>query len=320
MCVCALLCVSLCVDVCVCVDCARSAWAECRPRRCVCDAGYYPKLATSDCVWWTADFFLMGGCGTERAGQRCRPGRESDMRAFIVVFVFLREEDPTLKTLHTRTVRVATVARRRFPASLRCAAHSADFPSRTTSSFPLYCVFPNENGTYLYLIMCLICRFIVRTKSAMKYRRRIGQKTGMLKTLKKVMKKAMQKALVKEYQNLNSGNLRINGRNSSSRDVGSVCAGERERERERQQRIRAATGGAAAAAAAAAAVCCCRRLLLQSAAAAGCCAHRPLRLRVALRGEEADQQVEHVDAQAVGDNVPPIDQIHAQAIDHHYEG
>ena len=79
-----------------------------------------------------------------------------------------------------------------------------------------------------------------------------------LKTLKKVMKKAMQKALVKEYQNLNSGNLRINGRNSSSRDVGSVCAGERERERERQQRIRAATGGAAAAAVAAA-VCCCRR-------------------------------------------------------------
>ena len=264
MCVCALLCVSLCVDVCV--DCARSAWAECRPRRCVCDAGYYPKLATSDCVWWTADIFsLMGGCGTERAGQRCRPGRESDMRAFIVVFVFLREEDPTLKTLHTRTVRVATVARRRFPASLRCAAHSADFPSRTTSSFPLYCVFPNENGTYLYLIMCLICRFIVRTKSAMKYRRRIGQKTGMLKTLKKVMKKAMQKALVKEYQNLNSGNLRINGRNSSSRDVGSVCAGGRERERE------SVSGGYAqrravlllplllllfAAAAAAAAVCC----------------------------------------------------------------
>ena len=79
MCVCALLCVSLCVDVCVCglraVGMGRVPAAEV----CVCDAGYYPKLATSDCVWWTADFF-MGGCGTERAGQRCRPGRESDMR------------------------------------------------------------------------------------------------------------------------------------------------------------------------------------------------------------------------------------------------
>ena len=44
----------------------------------------------------------------------------------------------------------------------------------------------------------------------MKYRRRIGQKTGMLKTLKKVMKKAMQKALVKEYQNLLFVNVRFN--------------------------------------------------------------------------------------------------------------
>ena len=151
----------------------------------------------------------------------------------------------------------------------RCAAPLTlpTFQAARRHPSALYCVFPNENGTYLYLIMCLICRFIVRTKSAMKYRRRIGQKTGMLKTLKKVMKKAMQKALVKEYQNLNSGNLRINGRNSSSRDVGSVCAGGRERERERES----VSGGYAqrravlllplllllfAAAAAAAAVCC----------------------------------------------------------------
>merc|ERR1719247_2155078 len=107
----------------------------------------------------------------------------------------------------------------------RCsaAAHSADLRSGgASSSRPLYRVFPSEKGTYLYLIMCLICRFIVSTKRAMKYRSRMGQKTGMLKMEKKVITKATQKAFVIEYQNLNSGSLRMNGRNSSSREVGSV--------------------------------------------------------------------------------------------------
>ena len=52
----------------------------------------------------------------------------------------------------------------------------------------------------------------------------MGQKTGMLKREKKVITKATQKAFVSAYQNLNSGSLRMNGRNSSSRDVGSVCS------------------------------------------------------------------------------------------------
>ena len=42
----------------------------------------------------------------------------------------------------------------------------------------------------------------------------------MLKTAKKVSVKATTKALVSEYQNLNSGSLRMNGRNSSSCDGG----------------------------------------------------------------------------------------------------
>ena len=85
MCVCALLCVSLFVDVCV--DCARSAWAECRPRRCVCVMrGTIQSWRRATVCGGLLIFFFMGGCGTERAGQRCRPGRESDMRAFIVVF------------------------------------------------------------------------------------------------------------------------------------------------------------------------------------------------------------------------------------------
>ena len=52
----------------------------------------------------------------------------------------------------------------------------------------------------------------------------MGQKTGMLKREKKVITKATQKAFVSAYQNLNSGSLRMNGRNSSSREVGSVCS------------------------------------------------------------------------------------------------
>jgi hypothetical protein len=58
---------------------------------------------------------------------------------------------------------------------------------------------PNENGTYLYLIMCRICRFIVRTKRTIQYISRIGQKTGTSKMGKKVMKKAMMKAFVTAY-------------------------------------------------------------------------------------------------------------------------
>ena len=67
----------------------------------------------------------------------------------------------------------------------------------------------------------MICLFIVMQKSVMKYMTRMGQKTGMLKKSKKVHTKAMTVALVAEYQNLNSGNRRMNGRNSSFCLVGS---------------------------------------------------------------------------------------------------
>ena len=61
---------------------------------------------------------------------------------------------------------------------------------------------------------------MVMQNSVIKYMTRIGQNTGMLKNSKKVQKKAMTVAFVAEYQNLNSGNLRMNGRNSSSCLVG----------------------------------------------------------------------------------------------------
>ena len=62
---------------------------------------------------------------------------------------------------------------------------------------------------------------MVIQKSVMKYMTRIGQNTGMLNSSKKVQKNAIVVALVAEYQNLNSGSLRMKGRNSSFWEVGS---------------------------------------------------------------------------------------------------
>ena len=69
-------------------------------------------------------------------------------------------------------------------------------------------------------ITTFIWRFIVRQNNVMKYITRIGQKTGTLKTSKKVQKRAITVDLETEYQNLNSGSLLINGRNSSFALVG----------------------------------------------------------------------------------------------------
>lgn len=67
-----------------------------------------------------------------------------------------------------------------------------------------------------------ICRFIVMQKSVMKYMTRMGQNTGTLKTSKNVHISAIEVDFVIAYQNLNSGNLRMNGRNSSLLLVGSA--------------------------------------------------------------------------------------------------
>ena len=53
-----------------------------------------------------------------------------------------------------------------------------------------------------------------------KYITSMGQNTGTLKASNKVQNIAINIAFVAEYQNLNSGNLRINGRNSSLLSVG----------------------------------------------------------------------------------------------------
>ena len=48
--------------------------------------------------------------------------------------------------------------------------------------------------------LTLICRFIVKTKSVMKYIKRIGQNTGILNASKNVQIIEMTFALVAEYQ------------------------------------------------------------------------------------------------------------------------
>lgn len=73
----------------------------------------------------------------------------------------------------------------------------------------------------LLSILTLICRFIVMQNRVMKYMTRIGQNTGTLKTSKNVHMTPISVLLVIAYQNLNSGNRRINGRNSSFERVGS---------------------------------------------------------------------------------------------------
>lgn len=55
----------------------------------------------------------------------------------------------------------------------------------------------------------------------MKYMTNIGQNTGILKQSKNVHIKAITVLFVTEYQNLNSGNLLINGLNSSFALIGS---------------------------------------------------------------------------------------------------
>ena len=76
---------------------------------------------------------------------------------------------------------------------------------------PTYFTLPQLQGTYLCLIMCRICLFIVITNKIIKYNNKIGQKTGILKTSKKVIPKAVMTAFVLKYQNLNSGTRRANG-------------------------------------------------------------------------------------------------------------
>lgn len=74
----------------------------------------------------------------------------------------------------------------------------------------------------MYDLLTLICLFIVIQNSVMKYITSIGQNTGMLNASINVQKKPMIVLFVTESQNLNSGNLLMNGRNSSVALVGSA--------------------------------------------------------------------------------------------------
>lgn len=62
--------------------------------------------------------------------------------------------------------------------------------------------------------MCIICLFMVAKKSTKKYSSKIGQKTGTSKMEKNVIRMQIAVPLEHASQNLNSGNLLANGRNS----------------------------------------------------------------------------------------------------------
>lgn len=70
------------------------------------------------------------------------------------------------------------------------------------------------------IILTIIWRFIVIQNRTMKYKTRIGQNTGTSKNWKNVKKIDNNVDFTTEYQNLNSGNRRMNGLNSSFARVG----------------------------------------------------------------------------------------------------
>ena len=84
---------------------------------------------------------------------------------------------------------------------------------------PPYVALPKLNGTYRYLIICLIWRFMVITKRTMKYSRRMGQNTGTSNILKNVMPMAVSTDRVQECQNLNSGSLLAKGLDKKNNDM-----------------------------------------------------------------------------------------------------
>lgn len=63
---------------------------------------------------------------------------------------------------------------------------------------------------------------MVIQNNVMKYMTNIGQNTGILKASMKVQQKPISVLLVTDSQNLNSGNLLMNGRNSSVALVGNA--------------------------------------------------------------------------------------------------
>lgn len=59
--------------------------------------------------------------------------------------------------------------------------------------------FPMVKGRYLYLIMCLIWRFMVTTNSSTQYMSRMGQNTGTSNTLNSVMPSPTANDLVLDH-------------------------------------------------------------------------------------------------------------------------
>jgi len=89
----------------------------------------------------------------------------------------------------------------------------------------VYFFFPKEKGTYLCLIICLICFFIVTVKSMTQYSNRTGQKTGRSNMGKNVIAKPIRTDFVaarlktKEESELGAGKERTGGEGVDRREV-----------------------------------------------------------------------------------------------------
>lgn len=112
---------------------------------------------------------------------------------------------------HSRLPQLPRISRQQQPRS--AAIRQSDSTARSRSSTP-YNARRDTPRT-------LICLFIVMQNSVMKYMTRMGQNTGMLQKSNMVHTMAITVDLHTEYQNLNSGSRRMNGRNSSLDRVGS---------------------------------------------------------------------------------------------------
>ena len=117
---------------------------------------------------------------------------------------------------------VAIPSRSRAPPRNRPTRQSLFFnPPDPPALAPANFGFPVVNGTYLCLIMCFTCCFIVMKNNMMKYINKIGQNTGMSNIGINVIANAVPIDFKLIHQNLNSGNRRTNGLNSCSLLVGS---------------------------------------------------------------------------------------------------
>ena len=117
------------------------------------------------------------------------------------MYIFLLESRALIDHLKIKLVRWGTVVHFETPRKFKNVPMCEQKLTSPLSSLPWNFFFPAVQGTYLCLIICLSCLFIVIMKSIIKYMTKIGQNTGTLKSSKKVHVNATIVARVAHHQN-----------------------------------------------------------------------------------------------------------------------